>query len=195
MAWVENMLNLSYSYYGVTSSEGDQFEYLDQFEYVVPTPPWYNSTIKAYWTTDVIVLEPSCSWQTPTAVEVNSTWDVSLHESNLSVTLTNDSIGMFLLPSNFFMCLLYFSIKPYDAVFSFRVRQQKFGIHCSCGRFNTFCHRSTCHRSTPIEPSVSANLSRPSACDNHYGPLLHPNTQLTHRKRPCVPHVLSQCLF
>ena len=35
MAWVENILNLTNSYYKVTSSEGDKFEYL------VPFPPGY----------------------------------------------------------------------------------------------------------------------------------------------------------
>ena len=104
MVWVENFLNFTNfnGYYKVTSSEGDQFEYL------VPFPPEYTSTMKAYWTTDVIVLDPSCSWQTPsTATFVNSTllhessWDVTLAESNLTVGIPN-SFGMFLL-SNVFM--------------------------------------------------------------------------------------------
>ena len=114
MVWVENFLNFTNfnGYYKVTSSEGDQFEYL------VPFPPEYTSTMKAYWTTDVIVLDPSCSWQTPsTARFVNSTllhelnsnvpihessWDVTLAESNMTVSIPNSSFGMFLL-SNVFM--------------------------------------------------------------------------------------------
>ena len=107
MAWVENFLNLTKGYYKVTSSEGDQFEYL------VPFPSGYTSTMKAYWTTDIIVLDPSCSWQTATTTgPVKSTWDVTLSKSNLSVSLENDDFGMFLLSSNVFMCLLDFSIKP-----------------------------------------------------------------------------------
>jgi hypothetical protein len=42
MAWVENTLNFTNGYYKVTSSEGDQFEYL------VPFPLRYTSTIKAH---------------------------------------------------------------------------------------------------------------------------------------------------
>ena len=96
MAWAEFYLNYTYGYYKVTSNEGDQFEYL------VPFPLEYTGTMKAYWTTDVIVLDPSCSWQSATTtVPVNSTWDVALSESNLSVSLRNDSFGMFLLSSMF----------------------------------------------------------------------------------------------
>ena len=104
MAWVENFLNFTNGYYKVTSSEGDQFEYL------VPFPPEYTSTMKAHWTTDVIVLDPSCSWQSATVVgHVDSTWHVTLANSNLSVPLNNsfgNSFGMFLrlLSSNVFMC-------------------------------------------------------------------------------------------
>jgi hypothetical protein len=101
MAWVENTLNLTNGYYKVTGGEGDQFEYL------VPFPPGYTSTMKAHWTTDVIVLDPSCSWQTATTGPVNSTWNVTLPQSNLGVTLWNDSLGMFLLSSNVFMCNSY----------------------------------------------------------------------------------------
>ena len=46
MAYIENTLNLTNSYYKVTSSEGDQFEYL------VPFPSGYTSIMKAHWTTD-----------------------------------------------------------------------------------------------------------------------------------------------
>ena len=103
MAWAENFLNLTNGYYKVTSSESDQFEYL------VPFPPGYTSTMKAQWTTDVIVLDPSCSWQTPTAttLQFNSTWEMTLPKSNLSFVLRNDSFGMFLLSSNI---LIFYSI-------------------------------------------------------------------------------------
>ena len=152
MAWVENILNLTNSYYKVTSSEGDQFEYL------VPFPPGYASTLKAYWTTDVIVLDPSCSWQTgaTTGLQVvsdtgfvnQSYWPVTLPESNLGFNFPNDQLGMFLLSCNIFMCLLDVSIKlcEYHAGFIFLVLQHKCcGIHSQgpCGRFCTFCHRST----------------------------------------------------
>ena len=101
MAWVEDFLNLTNGYYKVASSEGDQFEYL------VPFPPGYTSTMKARWTTDVIVLDPSCSWQTATTTgPVNlTTWDVTLGESNLGVVLENDDFGMFLLSSNELSCV------------------------------------------------------------------------------------------
>ena len=142
MAWVENTLNLTNGYYKVTSSEGDQFEYL------VPFPPEYNSTMKAYWTTDVIVLDPSCSWQTPTSaslVHSNLIWDVTLAKSNLSVSILNSSLGMFLLSSNVLMYLLDFSIRvnSIKSCQCISVPQHKFGIHCSFRRVRTFCHRST----------------------------------------------------
>ena len=90
IVWVENVLNLTNSYYGVTSSEGDQFEYL------VPCPPNYTSTTKAYWTTDVIVLEPSCSWQ---SIGVNSNGKLSIPVFNLSFLLEKYNLGMFESPS------------------------------------------------------------------------------------------------
>jgi hypothetical protein len=112
LAWAENFHNLTNGYYKVTSSEGDQ---LDQFEYLVPFPPGYTSTMKAYWTTDVIVLDPSCSWQTATTTgPVNSSLNatlVTLPGSNLSIWLGNDSLCIFLLSFNVFIYLLYFSIK------------------------------------------------------------------------------------
>ena len=101
MAWVENTLNLTDGYYKVTGGESDQFEYL------VPFPPGYTSTMKAQWTTDVIVLDPSCSWQTAVTGPVNSTWNVTLPQSNLGVKLWNDSLGKFLLSSNVFICNPY----------------------------------------------------------------------------------------
>jgi hypothetical protein len=103
MAYVENFLNLTNGYYKVTNSEGDQFEYL------VPFPPGYNSSMKAYWTTDVVVFDPSCSWQSATTTgPVNSTWDVTLTKSNLSISLGNNSFGMFLFSSNVFMLFTRF---------------------------------------------------------------------------------------
>ena len=98
MAWVENFLNFTNGYSKVTNSEGDQFGYL------VPFPPGYTSTLKAHWTTDVIVLNPSCSWQTATTTQtLDLIWDVTLSKSNLSVILTNYDFGMFLLFSNVFI--------------------------------------------------------------------------------------------
>ena len=140
MAWVENVLNYTNSYYKITSSEGDQ---LDRFEYLVPVPLGYTSTMNVHWTTDVVVLNPSCSWQTATTPGlVNSTWEVTLPESNLGISLRNDSFGMFLLSSNIFICLLNFSIEPWlCAGERCTVLQQKcYRIHHSCGRFRTFGH-------------------------------------------------------
>jgi hypothetical protein len=95
MAWVETFLNLTNGYYKVTSSEGDS----DQFEYLVPFPPGHISTMKAHWTTDVIVLDPLCSWQTATTTGVleGSYQDVKLPESNLGFRLYNSQLCMFLL--------------------------------------------------------------------------------------------------
>ena len=77
MTWVENLLNFTKSYYRVTSNAGDELEYL------VPFPLGYTSTMEAHWTTDVIVLDPSCSWQTATKTQFsNSSWDVTLPESS-----------------------------------------------------------------------------------------------------------------
>jgi hypothetical protein len=55
--------------------------------------------MKAYWTTDVIVLDPSCSWQTATITKPvdSENWDVMLPESNLGITLGKSELGMFLL--------------------------------------------------------------------------------------------------
>ena len=187
MAYVEKFLNYTNNYYKVTSSEDDRFEY----EYLVPFPTEYNSTMKAYWTTDVIVLNPSCSWQTPTMARfVNShgiigpSWDVTLAESNLSVNILVASLGMFLLSSDEFICLLDIRISGCWVntcawlwqVFSSRVRQQKLGIHFSYGRFRTFCHRTEFH-------------------DIPCGPILRPDIRIPHRRRPCVSSVLSTCLY
>ena len=136
MTWVENVFNLTNGYYKVTSSEDDQFEYL------VPFPPAYTSTMKAYWTTDVIVLDPSCSWQTPTTISyVNSTLDVTLAESNLSLSYSDtDFGGMFLLSSNTLMCILNFSSNKWYLWLglSIHVQQHKYG-HCGLRRFHSFC--------------------------------------------------------
>jgi hypothetical protein len=108
MAWVENTLNFTNGYYRVTGGEDDQIEYL------VPFPPDYTSTMKAHWTTDVIVLDPSCSWQTATTTgPVNSSWNVTLPESNLGISLASYDFGTFLLSSNVFVSLLDFSIKRF----------------------------------------------------------------------------------
>ena len=107
MALVENTLNLTKGYYKVTSIEGDQLDYL------VPFPPAYTSTMKAYWTTDVIIPEPSCSWQTATkTLDAKLNWKVTLPQSNLGITLLNESFGMFLLSSYVIMCFIDFSFKP-----------------------------------------------------------------------------------
>ena len=108
MAWAESFLNLTNSYYQVTSSESDQFEYL------VPFPPGYTSTMKTQWTTDVIVLDPSCSWQTPAETAFDShwtRWEMALPKSSLRFNVGNDTFGMFFLSSNILICLLDFSIK------------------------------------------------------------------------------------
>ena len=124
MTWVENFLNLTNGYYKVTSSEGDQFEYL------IPFPPGFTSTMKAYWTTDVIVLDPSCSWQTATTPRFDGTfWNVTIpkSETNLSIVLGND-LSMFILSFNVFIFLLDLSngIKKSQshAGFCFRGLQQ-----------------------------------------------------------------------
>jgi len=93
MAWVENFLNLTNGYHKVTSNEGDQFEYL------VPFPLGYTSTMKAHWTTDVIVLDPSCSWQTAMTTRFvnDSDWYVTLYESKFRCNDSNYGLGMFLL--------------------------------------------------------------------------------------------------
>ena len=110
MAWAEIFLNFTNGYYKVTSSEGDQLEYL------VPFPSAYTNTMKAYWTTDVIVLDPSCSWQTATNRGAgidnanNSAWDVALPEYNFSIVLGNDSFGMFLLSKKMFSYVQFYSI-------------------------------------------------------------------------------------
>ena len=184
MPWVDNTLNFTNGYYKVTGGEGDQFEYL------VPYPPRYTSTMKAYWTTGVIILDsPSFSWQaatkTPLYEDGNgpSSWDVTLPKSNLGLTL-NDSFGMFLLSSNVFIYLLDSSISQWQYHEGFNVHTQKqkcYGIwHSCCGRFDTFCHRST------YLPLPSIQFGEYNDC----GPILHPDTQITLRKRPCVSPVL-----
>jgi hypothetical protein len=104
MPWVESTLNITNGYYNVTSSEGDQLEYL------VPFPAGYTSTMKAHWTTDVIVLDPSCSWQTATAKSYlnNSSWDVVISKANFSIALDSSNLGMFLLSFNVFHIFIRF---------------------------------------------------------------------------------------
>ena len=113
MTWVENILNLTNNYYKATSSDSEG----DQLEYLVPFPPGYTSTMKAQWITDVIVLDPSCSWQNATRTFTGNTtdyygnnpgslWDVTLLESNLTVHNIITEPRMFLLSFNIFMCLL-----------------------------------------------------------------------------------------
>ena len=103
MAWAENFLNHTNGYYEVGGSEG---------EYLVPFPPGYTSTMKAHWTTDVIVINPSCSWETvTTTIFDNSGWEGTLSKSNLSIGLRNESFCMFFLSFNALMCLIIFSIE------------------------------------------------------------------------------------
>ena len=111
MAWVENFLNLTNGYYEITSNDASD----DQFVFVVPFPPDYTSTMNAYWTTDVIAYNPSCSWQTATttAKPIDSSWVVTLPQSNFSIKLTNDSFGMFL---SFLQCFHVFSRFQYQAL-------------------------------------------------------------------------------
>ena len=106
MSWVENKLNLTSTYYGVASSEGDSLEY------IIPFPPGYTTAMKAYWTTDIIVLNASCSWQAVRTAEFNSgfsSWNVKLSEANLSLTVYNSTFGIFFLccccPSYIHPCL------------------------------------------------------------------------------------------
>jgi hypothetical protein len=78
--------------------------------------------------------------------DVNASyWDVTLPKSNLGIDLGNDTFGMFLLSSNVFICLLDSSIRQcqYHEGFSGNAQQKYYGIHFSCGRFDTFSHRST----------------------------------------------------
>lgn len=92
MSWVEIGLNLTNAYHHVASSEGDPFEY------IVPFPPGYTTTMKAYWTTDVIVLNSSCNWQTAEITGRNLTdltWNVTLSQANLYLTLDNTPFGIF----------------------------------------------------------------------------------------------------
>ncbi|KDR79181.1 hypothetical protein GALMADRAFT_243078 [Galerina marginata CBS 339.88] len=93
MSWVENVLNVTTTYSRVASGEDDLFGY------IVPFPPGYTTATQAYWTTDIIVLNPSCNWQNATstgAVDANSNstanqeWTAALPEANLSLRFAND---------------------------------------------------------------------------------------------------------
>ncbi|KDR70927.1 hypothetical protein GALMADRAFT_254532 [Galerina marginata CBS 339.88] len=93
MSWVENVLNITTAYSRVASGEDDSFGY------IVPFPPGYTTATQAYWTTDIIVLNPSCSWQNATSTgavdaNFNSTadedWTAALPEANLSLRFAND---------------------------------------------------------------------------------------------------------
>ena len=106
MAWVEDALNLTKSYYRVNTSSED-----DQLEYLVPFPPGYTSTMKAFWTTDVIVLDPSCSWQNATTSElVDMTWNVTLPQSNLITSVKAVNIGIFSHFLPMFSCINSISV-------------------------------------------------------------------------------------
>ena len=148
MAYVENTLNFTNGYYKVSSSEDDQFEYL------VPFPPEYESTMKAYWTTDVIVLDPSCSWQTPTTATYikpseidDSSWDVTLSESNLSVIIQDASLGMF-LPSSDVLCV--YSISEY--------------VSSGIAKFSVYiCENKSSESTVPVDGSVLFVIDQPDS--------------------------------
>lgn len=86
LSWVENVLNVTTSYSRVASSEDDPFGY------IVPFPPGYTTTMQAYWTTDIIVLNPSCIWQNATSTGPTARggdFTGALPEANLSLYLSN----------------------------------------------------------------------------------------------------------
>ncbi|KDR71965.1 hypothetical protein GALMADRAFT_143320 [Galerina marginata CBS 339.88] len=97
MSWVESTLNLTKTYYKVTvaGSEGDPSGY------IVPFPPGYPTTMRAYWTTDIVVFNPSCSWKTPNMtgvidVSTGNGWTL-IQGQNWPVALlpeTNSYIGL-----------------------------------------------------------------------------------------------------
>ena len=102
LSWVENALNLTNAYSGVINSEDDRFGY------IVPFPPDYTAALQAHWTTDIVALNSSCSWQTPGTTGIfNATSTTNqymmLPEANLYVKLSNDASGMSLLPLMSFM--------------------------------------------------------------------------------------------
>ena len=113
LAWVENKLNLTNTYSGVASGDDHPFGY------VIPFSPNYTATMQAHWTTDIIVLEPSCNWQTTSTtgvVDVNLTgaeyWSTTLPEANLNITLSSDSFGMFYPCCQDCSCTIYLLLVP-----------------------------------------------------------------------------------
>ena len=139
MAWVEKILNLTKGYYKVTSNHDEN----DQFEYIVPFPPGYTSTMKAYWTTDVIVLDPSCSWQNATITGglVNMTWYVMLPQSNLSISLSAIDLGIF---SHFLQ--MFSNLFVYSISVSKQVNMTKVSVFV--------CHNISSDFAVPVDGSV-----------------------------------------
>ncbi|KDR66545.1 hypothetical protein GALMADRAFT_259061 [Galerina marginata CBS 339.88] len=95
LSWVENVLNITTNY-RIASSEDNPFGY------VVPFPPGYTTVTQAYWTTDIILLNPSCSWQTPHTAR--NSIDVQPFQPDwLPVTLPDANLTFNVTPSNNFV--------------------------------------------------------------------------------------------
>ncbi|KAH7885583.1 hypothetical protein F5I97DRAFT_1417124 [Phlebopus sp. FC_14] len=64
--WAERELNTPYSF-SVSNESLDGYA-----GYIVPTPPNLNSTVTARWLTDVVGLNPYCTWATPNLTETST---------------------------------------------------------------------------------------------------------------------------
>ena len=90
VSWVDIALNLTITYSRVSNELED-----DPLGYIVPFPPDYNTAMKAHWTTDIIVLDPSCNWQTLILAD-NQSLLVTLVEANMTLSLEDgDYFGTF----------------------------------------------------------------------------------------------------
>ena len=91
LSWVDIVLNLTgTTTYSRVSNERED----DPLGYIVPFPPDYTTAMKAHWTTDIIVLDPSCNWQTLILAD-NQSLLVTLVEENTTLPLDPDYFGMF----------------------------------------------------------------------------------------------------
>ena len=96
LSWVENTFNITSTYTVISSAESDASAYL------VPFPPNYTATMQGQWLTDVIVLNPSCSWQ-PTKetrrISITSDFEmnVTLPQVNLDVVLDSGDLSVYFL--------------------------------------------------------------------------------------------------
>ena len=79
VAWAEREMGLSYSWSVLNDSQG---EYAG---FVVPTSPLLNSTVSARWLTDIIGVNPYCTWASPVNL-TSASFNVTMNSTHVPTT-------------------------------------------------------------------------------------------------------------